>query len=327
MTGNGVRWEITLLAALLAACAGTPTAELPTPQTFSPIPPTARLADFESSYSERAVALSREGRWAEALPLWEILVLLRPDSQDYRAQLERTQEQIGQVVAERLKAADKTRHAGDLERATLQYLRVLSVDPQNADAARALREIEAERVKRAYLLKPRVLANRSSAERNGARNSVAQPANDPAGELEIGVVQFRQGDYAGSVQTLEKYFRAHPRDDNARSYLADAYQQVGLASLREGRKEEALGQLEKAQQLGPSDPAEVSKAVRSVRQALGEEYYRLGVQAFASDIDRAISLWERSLSYDPSQVQVQVRLQQARRAQRTMQSIEQNNKN
>lgn len=328
---NGARRAVAALAVLLAACVSEPVSVAPPTRRSVPTlnaPAGLPVADLERSYRERAPALSRDGRWAEARALWEVLVLLQPDSADYRAQLEQTQKRIGEAVAERLKAAEKARQAGELDRATLRYLRVLSVDPQNVAAARALREMEAERVKRAYLARPpRVaIASRAAAERNDSRNAVAPSASD-LGELELGVALSRQGDYAGSVQSLEKYLRAHPRDEHARGDLADAYHQLGLASLRQGRREEAFTYLEKAQHLGPSDPAELSKTLRTVRQALGEEYYRLGLQAFASSIDKAIALWERSVYYDPSQTQAQVRLQQARRAQATLRSIEQNTKN
>jgi len=254
-----------------------------------------------------------------------MLVLLQPGSTRYRQQLEETQRRISEAVAERTKAGEKARQAGDLDGATTQYLRVLSVDPQNAAAAQALRELEDERVRRAYFTRPprTATAARPAAGRNGAGTA---GRSDDVADLELGVTLFKQGNYAGSAQTLEKYLQKHPKDDVARGYLADAYHQLGLASLVQGRKEEALGYLEKCERAGYSDPAELSNTIRSVRRALGDEYYRLGMQAFASDLTKAISLWERSLYFDPGNTQASLRLEQARRAQRTMQSIDQGEK-
>jgi len=328
MRANRAPRAIACIAALVAACASSPPERPQQPTVYTVVEPrAASLAELERNYRERAAALARDGRWAEARAAWEVLLLVDPDSSSYRQQYELAQTRTAELVAERLKAADKAREAGENEQATLAYLRVLSVDPRDAAAARALRELEVERVKRAYLSRPPrvVLANRSP-ERNGAKNSVAPSANDLS-DLELGVMLFRQGDYAGSAQNLEKYLQKHARDESARGYLADAYYHLGLAAQQKGRKEEALGYLEKAQRLGYSDPAELTKAIRSVRQALGEEYYRLGVQAFGSSIDRAISMWERSVYFDPGQTQAQLRLQQARRARETMQSIEKSDKN
>ena len=330
MRANRAGWATACIAALVAACASAPPPERPEAPTVSPTvvePTAASLTELERSYRDRAAALARDGRWAEARSVLEVLLLVEPDSPSYRQQYELAQARIAELVAERLKAADKARQAGENEQATLAYLRVLSIDPRDAAAARALRELEVERVKRAYLSRPPrvVLANRSP-ERNGTRNALPPSAND-VGDLELGVMLFRQGDYAGSAQNLEKYLQKYPRHEGARGYLADAYHQLGLAALQKGRREEALGYLEKAQRLGYSDPTELTKAIRSVRQALGEEYYRLGVQAFGSSIDRAISLWERSVYFDPGQTQAQLRLQQARRARETMRSIEKSDKN
>jgi tetratricopeptide (TPR) repeat protein len=255
--------------------------------------------------------------------LWELLLLVQPDSAEYREQLHETQRRATEVVAARMKAAEKARKAGNREQATLGYLRALSVDPQNAAAAKALRELDIEANKRAYLSKPlrnTMIAARPS-DRNGAQNASKPPAT-AVSELETGVALFKQGDYAASVENLEKFVQSHPRDEHARGYLADAYHELGLASLGAGRKEEALDQLEKARRLGPSDPARLAKAIGAVRRALGEEYYRLGLQAFGSNIDSAIGLWERSLQFDPDHPQAKIRLLQARRAQQTMQSIE-----
>jgi len=270
------------------------------------------------------VALVNEGRWAEARGVWELLVLLQPDSAAYRQRLERTQARIAEATAERLQAAKKARESGDVEQAVLLYLRVLSVDPQNAAAAQALRELEYERVKQAQLGRPpRVLAASRAANGKNDPRPAATPSANELSEIELGVALMKQGDYAGSVLALERYLRRNPRDEHARGQLADAYYQLGLALMKEGRKDEALGDLEKAQGLGPSDPAQVGKAIQSARKALGEDYYRLGLQTFNSSIDQAIALWERSLHYDPTHVQARVRLEGARRAQRTMQQIEQ----
>jgi hypothetical protein len=50
--------------------------------------------------------------------------------------------------------ADKARRNGNLDRATIEYLRVLSVDRNNARAAQGLRDIERERTRRNYLNRP-----------------------------------------------------------------------------------------------------------------------------------------------------------------------------
>jgi tetratricopeptide (TPR) repeat protein len=97
---------------------------------------------------DRAQVLKNEGRWTEAAAEWEILVLLRPDRGEYRRELGEAKSHIEQQVSERLQFASQARRRGETERAQLLYLKVLSLDPANAIAAQALREIDAERTRR-----------------------------------------------------------------------------------------------------------------------------------------------------------------------------------
>ena len=70
----------------------------------------------------------------------------------YRAQLPR--KRIRDTTASLSSAAEQARRQGNLDQATLLYLRVLNVDRDNAAAAQALRDIDAERTRRSYLNRP-----------------------------------------------------------------------------------------------------------------------------------------------------------------------------
>jgi hypothetical protein len=136
----------------LAGCA-TPS-PVPAPEA-APTVETPRLAgDAERALRERADSDMRARRWADALVQWELLALLKPDAQEYREQIEQTRRQIDATARSALAAAEQAQRSGNLERATVEYLRVLSVDRDNARAAQALREIERERTRRNYLNRP-----------------------------------------------------------------------------------------------------------------------------------------------------------------------------
>jgi len=67
-------------------------------------------------------------------------------------------ERISESVRKSLNAGDQARQRGDLEAAQLAYLRVLSLEHGNAQAAEGLRAIERARVQRNYLnRKPRLV--------------------------------------------------------------------------------------------------------------------------------------------------------------------------
>lgn len=138
------------LALLLAGCA----LRAPLPPagpTTAPLP--SREQSLERDYRSRALALMREGRWADAEVQWELLLLLRP-APEYRSQLETARKNIAETAQGANALAAAARKRGDLETATTQYLRALAADHDNAVAAQGLREIERERMRRAYLNRP-----------------------------------------------------------------------------------------------------------------------------------------------------------------------------
>jgi hypothetical protein len=143
--------SVVAISILVAGCATPPQAEVPSSAAPSmpSAPPLAQV--LEATYLERAETLVRNRHWADALVQWELLALLRPDSQKYRDEIELARKRIDQTVAESLEAAEQARRRGNIDQAMLQYLRALSVDRNNLRAAQGLREIERERTRRAYL--------------------------------------------------------------------------------------------------------------------------------------------------------------------------------
>jgi tetratricopeptide (TPR) repeat protein len=155
-------------AAICVACAGcvTPPAEAPAdarppdaPIAGSPAPeppPSAGspLEALEEQHRALAQSRARERNWADALVQWELLLLLKPESREYRNAVEETRKHIRSAAAQWLPAADLARRQGNLDQAILLYLRVLQVDRDNAAAAQALRDIDAERTRRAYIHRP-----------------------------------------------------------------------------------------------------------------------------------------------------------------------------
>lgn len=310
---------------LVGACAGTPATRAPdgapaVPPEASPEPPPvagppAAVVSVETAYRSRAEALARERRWADAALQWELLALLRPDVAEYGANAADARRRATEAAAERLRAAEAARQRGDLEQASVHYLRALAADPADTRAAEALREIERERVRRAYLNRgPRGVMPGAMTLPAVPRSPPRQPVPDALSDVDTGVLLFKQGDFLGAINALQRHLQSHRGDAMARGYLSDAFLQQGARYAQEGRREDALFYYERAQTAGYRDRAAVQALIRSTRQALGDEYYRLGVQAAATDPKRALFLWERSLVYDPQHAQAAARVKQLRPA-------------
>jgi len=146
-----------LAPATALACAKLPAANTASFCGTEPLPPLAvddgagpALA-FEQALRERALLQVHQGRLAEAAGSWEILAALRPQSADYRERLARTHRQIDEIVPGRLRLAQAALRRGDSEGASMQFLAVLALQPEHAQAADALRAIERERIRRQHL--------------------------------------------------------------------------------------------------------------------------------------------------------------------------------
>lgn len=145
--GSGA--ALIVLAIAIAGCAATPRPEPIEPAT---VPTQSRT--LEQSYRSHATELAAQQRWAEAAVQWDLLVLLRPDSKEYRKEAEGARQHGAEAAAAHLRAADEARKRGGNDQAVLYYLRALSADPGNVAAANGLKAIETERVRKAWLDRP-----------------------------------------------------------------------------------------------------------------------------------------------------------------------------
>jgi len=142
----------------LAGCA-TPPATVETPPGAIPIasPATSALSAtdaLEQRHRERARTYESERNWADALVQWELLMLLKPAAAEYRDAAAATRSRIRAATAGLSRAAEFARRQGNLDQATLLYLRLLNLDREDAAAAQALREIDVDRTQRAYINRP-----------------------------------------------------------------------------------------------------------------------------------------------------------------------------
>jgi tetratricopeptide (TPR) repeat protein len=306
-----------LAIALLASCATEPE-QRPPPVSPSPgiVLQPAPYPAFETAQRDKALSFTQQERWADAAIAWEILMLLRPENAEYRDRLHDVQARIASGIEQHLSAATEARNRGDIPQAALAGLKALSLEPANPRAIAVVQELEHE-------------AQRRKLDSRVARVTVAKDAspgraasNAEHRDLEFAVLLYHQGDYAGSIKTLERYLRSTPKDDIARRYLQDAHMQVAQQRMDQGRSEEALSALENAKGAREQDSGELKAKIESVRKALAENYYQKGMKVYRSNLDLAITYWERSLQYDPTHPQAGIRLQQARQMQKNLKAID-----
>lgn len=244
-----------LLCAVLSACTSVapPSAASGDPQDdqSQSVVSQAPAHAFEQRQRERAASLAKQGRLGEAAVAWELLTVLRPDSAEYRERLADTRKQAEAAATERMQRAAAAYKRGELDNATLYYLSVLAVQPDQTQAADALRSIERERNKRFYLGKlSRVTLTRRAMQESevAAAPRRLQPAGADRNDIEHATMLATQGETDTAIQLLERHLAADRRDDAARQLLAEVYYQKG-EKLASRDKAAAIAALERSVRL------------------------------------------------------------------------------
>jgi len=150
-----------------------------------------------------------------------VLTLLAPDEPSYRQELSSTRAAIRRGLEESLQAGNNALKAGDIDRASTAFLRALALDPDNADAARALREIERRKLARTQADR----ASRARAEEARPPAQRSAPVNDASNgsyALEQALEMFSAGDTNGGLRDLHAWVDAHPQDRAARARVGTA---------------------------------------------------------------------------------------------------------
>lgn len=303
-------------AALLAACAQEPVVT-----TSSMAFPRANPAD-----DARAHAIARQmqlayrakdaGDLAAAANHWHIVVLLAPGEALYKREQEMVNAAIRQGVREQLQAGNAALKAGDSERATQAMLRALALDPDNDEAAKALREIDRQRISR-------IQGDRAQKLRSVDINALKNGPADAAAtyDLEQPLEMLRAGDVSGGLRDLKAYVDANPGNRAARQRIGAAVADRARDLQAKGSREQALQLYEQAGALRGESTPEWNAQMQVLRKGLSEEYYSNGERAYRTDVALAIKQWETSLKYDPQNLKASTRLRDARAAQEKLKNI------
>ncbi|MEY4752337.1 MAG: hypothetical protein RJA44_12 [Pseudomonadota bacterium] len=250
----------------LAGCGLVPrAAEEPSaaaPQAASAASAASMPIDAETWQRSAAERAEQEGELARAALGWEALTLLRPEQAYYADQLAKVQQRIRSGVAEAWQQARSARQRGETDRASSAALRVLLLDPQHVEAARLLRQIEAERNRRGPLAKvPRPGVAGAGME--------PRPAQSERNTLEHAGLLLNQGDPDAAIDLLERLPSATGRSPTeVRQLLAEAWFQRAERQLPKARSE-ALKSLEKALSLDPGHTRARQRQEELLREPAG----------------------------------------------------------
>jgi tetratricopeptide (TPR) repeat protein len=307
---------------LLAGCATAPP-PAPQPEAVTVSARDAAVAAAIAAHRKQAERLASGGDLAGAAQEWRILTLLSPDDPHFRAQLASTRAAIAQGVLLQLQAGNAALRSGDAERASVAMLKALALDPDNAEAARVLRDIDRQKL-------ARIQNNRATRASQAASAAAgrAGPSSEASESYDIDqrIEMFRAGDIDGGLAELGAYVDANPGNAAARQRIAATVFERGREIEAKGAREQALMLYEKAGALRGKPLPEWTAQVQKLRKSLSESYYEKGMQAYRTDTGAAIKLWEASLRFDPENRKAAAKLSEAKVADTRMKRIQQESK-
>jgi tetratricopeptide (TPR) repeat protein len=322
-----------LVAALLSACAQTPAP----PDEVAPAPRVVRPDGTREEAVRRHRDLAREARaagdLATAVDHLHVVVLLAPDDDAAKRDIEALREQIRRGVREGLETGRNAMRAGDGARASAAFLHVLALDPKNAEASRSLRELDRQNMARSQSSRAaRVNVQDMFAEARAAKSAGAPPSA-PAGsaaspspaaaaaasaaaasdaiELDQRLEMFRAGDTTGALRELKAWVDAHPKDRASRQKVAAAVAERAKEFEGKQQREAALGLYEQALVLRAEPQPEWSAKVAALKKQVSADYYGSGMKLMRTDLNGAVKAFEASVKLDPQNANAQRGLREA----------------
>ena len=305
-----------LLLALLAGCAQVPPAPPPAapPAPVHAVAPDPARADAVAKHRKLAEAARKSGDLAAAATHLQILTLLEPANDGWSRDLAAVRAAIARDARAEAQAGHAALAAGDLERASRALLRALALDPADADAQKALREIDrrrftriqADRSTRALSLQDQVAtaaAQRAQAGRNDTGDGY---------DVEQAIELFRAGDTVGGLREFKAYVEANPGNRAVRQRIAGVVADRARELENQGQREQALNLYEQATALRGDAGGPWAARVPPLKKALSQEYFEKGSRVFRSDLAQAIAYFEASLRYDPANAQSAAKLREAK---------------
>jgi tetratricopeptide (TPR) repeat protein len=259
-------------ATLIAGCAAGParvdTARPPGPSASGASGPAAAtlaaLAALEHRQRVIAEAAAAQGRWADAIGAWDVILALDPA--DSRAATRRSQAEVAAqaAVAERLPRARAAQQRGDGDTATRLWLEVLALAPLHAEAAGSLRAIERARAERSASL---LAARLKPAPRPAASDPGYGLASNNA--LEHASLLAGQGDIAAAIAMLQPLASGRQTEPALRAMLAELYLRQA-EQLAGSDRAAAIALLERCLALRPeaSQAAQAQQRLNELRRVV-----------------------------------------------------------
>ena len=315
-----------LLIAAALAVAGC--AQVPVDRP--PVQAAAPAATVQSSNRSVAEAIARHrkladdarraGDLATAAQQLQIVTVLAPDDPSYLRELATVRAAIDREARDNVLAGTAAMSAGDLDRASAAMLRALALDPSQPDAAKALREIDRRRLTRIQADKAAKVTQQGEAVARSSSPRTQGEVNDGF-DIEQAIEMLKAGDASNGLRDLRAYVEANPGNRAARQRIGNAVADRARELEEQGAREQAATLYEQAVALRGDGNAPWAPRMTSLKKKLSLEYLDKGTRVYRTNLAQAISFFETSVKYDPSNTQASIKLGEAKMAREKLEKI------
>lgn len=309
--------------AILAGCAQMPSQHPPAaaPAAAAATPAVSRgVSEAIARHQRLAEGASRTGDLATAAVEYQVLTVLAPGDASYARELAATRTAIDKGVREQLAAGHAAMAAGDLDRAYAAMMRVLALEPAQPDAAKVLRDIDRRRLTRIQAERAAKVAMHDQAAARAAARAPQNDAND-AFDVEQAIEIFRAGDTSGGMREFKAFVAANPTNRAARQRIGNIVAERAKELEDQDAREQALQLYEQAVALRGDAAAPWAARVPALKKTLSRDYLERGSRAYRTNIVQAISYFEASVRYDPTNTQASIKLREAKAAKQKLDTI------
>jgi tetratricopeptide (TPR) repeat protein len=307
----------------VAGCAQTPV-EPPPPPPAAPAaaaPAVSRtVGEAIARHRNLADDARRAGDLATAAEQLHVLTVLAPDDATFARELAAVRASIDRESRDAVQAGLAAMNAGDLDRASTSLLRALALNPAQADAAKALREIDRRRLTRIQADRAAKVAQQGNSAGSAATARAQSDANDSF-DIEQAIEMVRAGDTSNGLRDLRAYVNANPSNRAARQRIGNAVADRARELEDQGSKEQAAALYDQAVSLRGDANAPWAARMTSLKKALSRDYLDKGTRAYRTNLAQAISFFETSVKYDPQNTAATIKLKEAKTAREKLEKI------
>ena len=242
-----------------------------------------------------AEQLEADRRYADALQQWQILAIVYPENEQIEDNIARLNHTIAIQVKKLRSASNEYLKAKDNHNYQHTNLKILALQPNDAEAKKALQEIEWENAHDAASEKTAAINEYIQQSQKKAKKSIRKSQYQTSATALL-----KNKKYAELLSLSEKYLVEQPTNELARVNLFESLRGLGDIKLAAGQKEQSVPLFEKALLVNTSaNKKKVANQVKKIKQQLSDEYYRAGLVQFKTNIDDAIQSFERAQFYNP----------------------------